>query len=195
MSHELQLTDELEKARDSALQKLGRNIFNFGLAEQCLKYLVLMGDVTTTATSTGFAFDSKTAKKFDKLPKMMLGQLVNHILEKWHPDNLSTTHQIQDLFDSKISTSFRIEMSREGYDFVKKSYEEMVEDRNYLVHQFSKAFPLNTAESCQKATIYLDVLREKHRPTILNLQDIVKTHFEQIQEINQLNESNQLFDE
>jgi hypothetical protein len=192
---ELQPINKLEKLRDMALQKLGSNIFNFGLAEQCLKYLVLVSDVTTTATATGVAFDSKTVKKIDKLQKMMLGQLINDILEKWRPDSLSTSHQIQDLFDTRISTSLRVEMSRDGYDLVKKSYEEMVEDRNYLVHQFSKAFPLNTTENCHEAASYLDELREKHRPTIINLQEIVKTHFELANETNQLNENNQLFAE
>ncbi len=195
MSNELKSTDEFEKARDMALQKLGRNIFSFGFAEQCLKYLVLVGDVTVTTTATGVAFDSKTVKKIDKLQKMMLGQLINDVLEKWHPDNLSATHQIQDLFDTRMTTSHRVEMSREGYDFVKKSYEEMVEDRNHLVHQFSKTFPLNTTENCHEATIYLEGLREKHRPTILNLLEIVKTHSELINETTQLNETNQLVDE
>jgi hypothetical protein len=195
MSHEIQLTDELEKARDNALQKLGRNVFNFGLAEQWLKYLVLVSDLTVTGTATGPAFDSKTAKKVGKTQKMMLGQLINDVLEKWHPDNLSTTHQIQDLFDTRMTFSHRIKMSREGFDLVKKSYEDMVEDRNYLVHQFSKTYPLNTTENCHEATVYLDGIREKHRPVILNLQENVKTHIESVQELNQLNESNQLFDE
>lgn len=178
MSHDLQLIDELEKARDSALQKLGRNFFNFGLAEQYLKYLVLVSDISVTGTATGPAFNSKTAKKVDKTQKMMLGQLINDVLEKWHPDNISTTHQPHDLFDAQITISHRIKMSRDGYDFVKKSYEEMVDDRNYLVHQFSKTYSLNTIENCHEATVYLDKLREKHRPTILSLQEIVKASLE-----------------
>ena len=181
MSSELQPTNMLEKARDMALQKLGRNIFNFGLAEQWLKYIVTVSDVTTTGTS----LDNKTAKKADKAQKMMLGQLICEVLEKWHPDNLLPNHQIQDLFDVRMAHTFRIEMDFKGYGVVKKSLEEMVKDRNDLIHQFTKNFSLKTVENCHEAVLYLDEQRKKHLSTMQNLQEIVKTHIGLIEDIKQ----------
>jgi hypothetical protein len=179
MSNELKSASEFEKVRDIALQRLGRNIFNFGLVEQWLKYLVTVSDVTTT----GATFDSKTTKKTDKAQKMMLGQLVREILEKWHPDNLLPSHQIQDLFDVRTAHTFRIEMDFEGYEVVKKSLEEMVSDRNDLIHQFTKNYPLKTAENCLEAVLFLDEQREKHLSIMHNLQEIVKTHIELVEDI------------
>ena len=181
MNDVLQSTNEHEKTRDLALQKLGRNIFNFGLVEQWLKYLVTVSDVTTV----GLSLDSKTAKKTDKTRKMMLGQLVSEILEKWHPDNLLSKHQIQDLFDVRMAHTFRIEMDFEGYEVVKKSLEEMVSDRNDLIHQFTKNFPLKTVENCREAVLHLDKQREKHFSIMQNLQEIVKTHIGLVEDIKQ----------
>ena len=179
MNDVMQSTNEHEKTRDLALQKLGRNIFNFGLVEQWLKYLVTVSDVTTV----GLSLDCKTAKKTDKTRKMMLGHLVSEILEKWHPDNLLSKHQIQDLFDVRIASTFRIEMDFKGYEVLKKSLEEMVSDRNDLIHQFTKNFPLNTTKNCHEAISSLDEQREKHLSIMQNLQEIVKTHMGMVEDI------------
>ncbi|MDP3677784.1 MAG: hypothetical protein Q8R23_01680, partial [Methylotenera sp.] len=57
----------LTSAKNLALLKLGRNIHNFGLVEQWLKYLVSTSDVTTIGTK----LDSKTTRKIDKTQKSM----------------------------------------------------------------------------------------------------------------------------
>ena len=181
MSDQLQSETELENARNIALKKLGQSIFNFGLVEQWLKYLVTVSDVTTT----GAVIDSKTAKRINKTQQMMLGQLIGDILEKWHPDNLSKVNQIQDLFDIRIAFSFGIEMSLDDYHMVKGSLEAMVGDRNYLVHQFSKNYTLSTVENCHAANIYLDDLREKHLASMRHLQEVVKTYLELLKELQQ----------
>jgi hypothetical protein len=49
-------------------------------------------------TTTGAVIDSKTTKRIEKVQKMILGQFVGDILKKWHPDNLSNSHQIQYLY-------------------------------------------------------------------------------------------------
>lgn len=171
----------LEEARNITFQKLGRNIFNFGLVEQWLKFLVSVSDITTTGT----VIDSKTAKRIDQAQRMMLGQLIGAILEKWHPDSLSNTHQIQDLFDFRITSSVRLNMSLEDYHLVKKSLEAMVDDRNYLVHHFSKNYVLNTVEKCQEASLYLDDQRAKHLASMKHLQDVAKTYLELLKELKQ----------
>lgn len=171
----------LEEAKNITCQKLGRNIFNFGLVEQWLKWLVSLSDVTTT----GAVIDSKTVRRIDKAQKMMLGQLIGDILEKWHPDNHSKVNQIQDLFDIRIAFSFGIEMNLNDYHMVKESLEAMVGDRNYLVHQFSKSYSLSTVENCHEASIYLDDLHEKHLVSMKHLQEVVKTYLELLKELPQ----------
>ena len=156
----------LATARNLAFLKIGRNIFNFSLVEQWLKYLVTMSDVNFV----GLGLDKKTNKKIEKSQKMMLGQLISDILDTWHPDNQSTNHRTEELFDIRLSVSFRMEMNLDDYNSLKQSLEELVKDRNYLVHQFGKEFPLNNVESCHAAAIYLDDNREKH----LSIMECIK---------------------
>jgi hypothetical protein len=165
----------------ASARNLGRNIYNFGLVEQWLKYLVTTSDLTFI----GLVADKKTSKKIEKSQKMMLGQLISDILDTWHPDNQSQSHQTKELFDIRISTSYRIEMSLDDYNSFKQSLEELVKDRNYLVHQFSKEHPLHIAENCHEAALYLDKQREKHLSIMQNLQEIVKTHIGLVKDIKQ----------
>jgi hypothetical protein len=167
----------INKYRNLALQKLGRNLHNFSLVERWLKYIVTVSDVTTIGSTSCPMLDSKTKKKVEKTQKMMLGQLVNEVFQLWNPESAdhATT---QDLFDVRLKTSMKIEMSIEDYQALRVSYETMLEDRNFLIHQFNEKFSLNTAENCLEAIQHLDAMREKHLPTILNLQEIVKTFLE-----------------
>ncbi|MEQ1768040.1 MAG: hypothetical protein ABL859_11470 [Methylotenera sp.] len=74
-------------------------------------------------------------------------------------------------------------MNAEDYNALKISYEAMLDDRNFLIHQFNEKFSLNTIENCREAISYLDDMRGKHLPTILNLQEIVKTHLALVEEM------------
>ena len=110
---------------------------------------------------------------------MMLGNLISDILDTWHPDNQSANHRTEDLFDIRLSMSFRMEMNLDDYNSLKLSLEELVKDRNYLVHQFGKDFPLNNTESCHAAAIYLDDSREKH----LSVMEYIRSMTSSCQEV------------
>lgn len=82
-----------------------------------------------------------------------------------------------------MTISFRIEMKLDDYNSLKQSLEELVNDRNYLVHEFNNKFPLNNAENCHAAAIYLDESREKHltvmesiRSMTSSCQESIKVH-------------------
>lgn len=170
------------KYRNLALQKLGRNLHNFSLVENWLKYIVKVSDVAVMDSTSGPMVDSKTKKRIDKAERMMLGQLINEVFLLWNPE--SNTYPItQDLFDVHLKTSMKIEMNAEDYNALKISYEAMLDDRNFLIHQFNEKFSLNTIENCREAISYLDDMRGKHLPTILNLQEIVKTHLALVEEM------------
>ncbi|MBC7697875.1 MAG: hypothetical protein H7Z70_05840 [Bacteroidia bacterium] len=81
---DLSQIEVLATVRNLAFLKLGRNIHNFALVEQWLKYLVTASNITVV----GYQYDKQNSKKIDKSKKMMLGQLISDILETWHPDNL-----------------------------------------------------------------------------------------------------------
>ena len=167
----------LKRYRNQALQKLGRNLYNFGLVERWLKFIVTVSDVTIFGTKSGPMLDSKTKRKTEKTQRMMLGQLINEIFELWNPEATSSDSQLQ-LFDISLKTSMKIEMSLESYQQLKNSYEVMLSDRNFLIHQFNEKFPLYTIESCSEAIASLDEMREKHLPAIHHLQETVKTFLE-----------------
>lgn len=175
------------KYRNLALQKLGRNLYNFSLVERLLKYIVTVSDVAVISSTSGPTLDGKTKKKVEKTQKMMLGQLINEVFQLWNPE-LNTYSATQDLFDVHLKTSMKIEMNIEDYNALKASYEAMLDDRNFLIHQFNEKFSLNTIENCREAISYLDDMRGKHLPTIQNLQEIVRKfielsteHFDEVQ--------------
>ncbi|NOT66219.1 MAG: hypothetical protein HOP06_09385 [Methylotenera sp.] len=101
------------------LLKLGRNVYNFGLVEQWLKYLVTISNVATK----GASLDEVSIKKSNKTQKMMFGQLVGDILKIWHPDNQDKISEVVNLKEIRISTSFRIEMDLDGYEYYKISFD------------------------------------------------------------------------
>lgn len=171
------------KYRNLAFQKLGRNLHNFSLVERWLKYIVTVSDFAVIDSTSGPMVDSKTKKKTEKTQRMMLGQLINEVFHLWNPES-NTPPATQDLFDVHLKTSMKIEMRIEDYQALKASYESMLDDRNFLIHQFNEQFSLNTVESCREAISYLDDMREKHLPTIQNLQEIVKTFLELTEELN-----------
>lgn len=168
---------KFNKYRNLALQKLGRNLHNFSLVERWLKYIVTVSDFTILSSTSGPLVDGKTKKKVEKAQRMMLGQLINEVFQLWNPE--SNTHPAtQDLFDVHLKTSMKIEMRIEDYEALKASYKTMLDDRNFLIHQFNEKFSLNTVENCREAIGYLDDMRERHLPTIQHLQGIVKTFLE-----------------
>ena len=174
----------LNKYRNLALQKLGRNLHNFSMVERWLKYIVTVSDVVVIDSTLGPMLDSKTNKKVEKTQRMMLGQLINEVFQIWNPEH-NTYSEIQDLFNIRLKTSMKIEMQTEDYQSLKKSYENMLDDRNLLIHQFSEKYILSTVENCREAISYLHDMREKHFPTILNLQEIVKTYLEMTKDMQQ----------
>ncbi len=165
------------KYRNLALQKLGRNLHNFSLVERWLKYIVTVSDVTILSSTSGPLLHGKTKKNVEKTQRMMLGQLINEVFQLWNPEP-DTHPATQDLFDVHLKTSMKIEMRIEDFQAIKASYEAMLDDRNFLIHQFNEKFSLNTAENCREAINYLDDMRERHLPTIQNLQEIVKKFLE-----------------
>jgi hypothetical protein len=167
----------INKYRNLALQKLGRNLHNFSLVERWLKYIVTVSDVHVLGTKSGPVLDSKTKRKAEKSQKMMLGQLISEVFQLWSPESTSSDNQLQ-LFDISLKTSMKIEMGIEDYQALRASYENMLQDRNFLIHQFNEKFSLNTVANCREAIQRLDAMREKHLATILNLQEIVKTFLE-----------------
>lgn len=171
------LNFRLNKYRNLALQKLGRNLYNFNLVERWLKYIVTVSDVATIDSILGPVLDNKTKKKIGKTQRMMLGQLINEVFQIWNP-KLNIQYETQDLFNLRLKTSMKIEMHMADYLALKASYETMLSDRNFLIHRFSEEFSLNSIVCSQQAISYLDEMRKKHLPTMLNLQEIVKTYLE-----------------
>ena len=176
------LNFRFNKHRNLAFQKLGRNLHNFSLVERWLKYIVTVSDVAVIGSTLGPTFDSKTKKKIEKAKRMMLGQLINDIFQLWNPELI--THPItQDLFDDHLKISMKIELNIDDYQALKASYENMLDDRNFLIHQFNEKFSLNNVENCREAIRYLDEMREKHLSTMNNLHEIVKTHLALVDEM------------
>lgn len=163
--------------RNLALQKLGRNLHNFSLLERLLKYIVTVSEVRVTGSTQGPIIHGKTNKNIEKTQRMMLGQLVAEVLVLWNPE-LKTQSVTHDLFDAHIQTSMKLDMTVDDYHGLKGALSTLLQDRNFLIHQFNEKFVLNTIDNCREAIDCLDEMRERHLATIQNIQEIVKTFME-----------------
>lgn len=149
---------QLNNARNLALQKIGRNIYNFGLIEKWLKYLVSISE------SSGYVSDMPRSleRKANKAKKLMLGQLIEQILEKMSPTYLGNTEGPTELKEAYFSHCLNLQVEADKYQFVKVGMEAMVEDRNKLIHHFHEYFKLDSIKNCSDAIEYLDSQRDKH---------------------------------
>ncbi|MBC7697876.1 MAG: hypothetical protein H7Z70_05845 [Bacteroidia bacterium] len=71
-------------------------------------------------------------------------------------------------------------MNVDNYNSLKQSLDGLLYDRNYLVHEFSKEFPLNNADNCHAAVIYLDESRKKPLSVMESIRTITNSHIEAI---------------
>ncbi len=115
----------VNKYRNQALQRPGRNLYNFRLVERWLKYIVTVSDVHFLGAKTGTILDSKTKRKAEKAQKMMLGQMISEVFQLWNPEATSSDYQLQ-LFDISLKTSMKIEISIENYQALRASYENLL---------------------------------------------------------------------
>tara|TARA_R110002049_G_scaffold309231_1_gene518953 strand:+ start:1791 stop:2336 length:546 start_codon:yes stop_codon:yes gene_type:complete len=114
---------DLEELQSQITYKYGRNVLLFQELERMLKYLVANGQISGSASTVRAKFD----KHRESVLKRTLGMVMGDHLDAQEPPPVP-----DDLEEAHFSFSFRIEYTGEK----KEQLEQLVEERNHLIHHF-----------------------------------------------------------
>ncbi len=156
---------EISGARDSTLQKVGRNLVNFQKMEAMLKFLIKVAGATVTA-STGREYFEAHAKLHETNP---MGHLVELAAKALHGDAPVLPNQVRE-----VSMTHSISLGDESQMKTWRSeFRRIVRERNALVHRMLVRWNPNSIESCRSLCAELDAQRERILPAYQHLESVV----------------------
>lgn len=144
-----------------SLQKIGRNVVEFQKLEVMLKILLSSIEFDTQSS------DSKTqpANRRELVSKKTLGTVSKDLLEKIVSEPLEPG-QLSNGVKHRLSFQFRIGGSSEFVSQIKESFDEIVKERNELIHHRLVDFEPSSDESCEKLISYLDSQHGRLEPLL-----------------------------
>lgn len=154
----------LEEHFNECFRKIGRNIYLFQKLEHMLKYII-------SGSSSGFLHE--IVEHREKTQSKTLGQLIGLYFEKSkssNSENLITDERFMQAPHFSISLSF---FNDHSYIESKKAeLENLVIDRNKLVHHLLPQFDIDSIDSCIVLDKQLDRQRENIIEAINHLKPI-----------------------
>ncbi len=159
---------ELQVAYEDVLQKIGRNLLSFQLAEQILKELLKLGglSIRSGAPEESFGLIAK------RVQTMTLGGLTT-LFTEIHCANIEQVvpELPEDSDETLFTMSFSFNLGENGLAERRESFAVLVAERNKLVHHLLPEFDRDSLESCRATAADLDRQRELVIPAIKRLQE------------------------
>jgi hypothetical protein len=155
---------------DDILRKVGRNVVLFQQLEQLLKFVVANGNLAGFASE----LNELKKKKAEKVSKQTMGTLVGQYVENSNPASDTSSNEPEVLDEAYLSFSFNIECDGDYYESKKEALDQLVSERNDLIHHLLPRFDMKSVESCETLGKELDVQSESIRLEIKNLQAMAK---------------------
>lgn len=157
-------------ATDQVLRRVGRNLVNFQLVEQALKFLILHARFHAPSSQFAVRLEQHTDAIRRKSMGELAGKLVNTVLQ---PD---TDGAVPDTIDEAwFGFSFTIETDAETVARHERELKALVDRRNELVHHFLPRWNEAVEGSADAALAYLDEQREATVLMLERLQGWVRT--------------------
>lgn len=160
----------IERARDEAFRKIGRNVVNFQRMEAMLKLLVKLSGISGSASE----LEAKARKWHESVDRTSMGSLVKSLFESVfaEPREVASPEEVQEPW---LSFRLVIELDESDNEQLKEALEMIVQERNVLVHQMLAKTDFQSVESCHELGKLLDQQRERAIPTYRKLQGLVKS--------------------
>ena len=178
MSEELQSAEDLVNARNIALQKYGRNVYNFGLLESWLKILVSSVEISGCARELPEILSRQKKAVYNQT----MGQVIKQFIKKIDPDYVTANEEPLVVKDLYISHKFSLEINNDELHDKKLILEAISKDRNELIHHFHERFKLDSIQNCQEAIRHLDLQREECLPYFEETRNLVTVYAECLKE-------------
>ncbi len=166
-------TEEFKALRRLALASLGRNVLHFQRVEAQLKRLVLICDFAASRSEFGSRFADRAAE----LRTTTMGNLAKELHKHLYgtPAEPEAEESITEVF---IRIGLRVDADPNYVAQQKKMLENLVQERNALIHQELAGFDPNSEESCRRWITRLDEQNERIIALHKELQQLLDVHNE-----------------
>lgn len=159
-------------------KRLGGVFIVYQSIEQMLKILLNRGRIIATASQLKAWKDKAPAPYAKHMLGMLIDPLIDHHLSPGGPDGLVLPKSTEAVFGYE----FRIHLTDEQRANFKARMEEMVKQRNELMHHLLDWMCLDTIEGCQSACGRLRRQREEIEPLRRDIRNILKNFLESREE-------------
>jgi hypothetical protein len=150
---------ELIKARDDVLRKIGRNIVNFQKIEQLLKGVILFTRLSGYVSD----LESNHKQNAEEIHSQPMGLLVKKYFDHIYSDASTTTAISDEITEPYISISLGISADAAFIENKKAALKALVDERNELVHHLLLRLDLLSIQSCLEMGKVLDEQRERQK--------------------------------
>jgi hypothetical protein len=168
-SHKKALSDEV-------LRNIGRNVLLFQQIEAMLKFLLANHCVNGTTAD----IVERKKQRSEQVQKQTMGTLVGQYSDDILSDAGEPTHEPEDVTQAWMSFTFTITGDIDFYESVRADMQQMVDERNKLIHHFLPRWQPDSVEHLTSAALYLEQQREKVLPILEHLKSVTesmqKTH-------------------
>ena len=180
---------ELEHARNIALQKYGRNVYNFSLLEMWLKILVSRAEISGHISELPEILNQHAEAVHNKT----MGQVVKQFIEKIDSDYFAVDKQSLLIKEPYFSHKFCLEISNGELQDKKLILEAICRDRNELIHHFHERFKFASIQNCEEAIKFLDLQREECLPYFDEIRNLVAIYGESMSVVAEFMKSEEFF--
>lgn len=148
----MHLPGSLEEVRTEALHKVGRNVVNYAKIEAALKLLL----ASTNISGSPRELLRKQQQGIKANHKRTLGELVLLLSKSIRGEVEKPVSIPEALEEVHISVSFKIEDDTNSSERLKKSLQELVKERNDLIHHRLAELDVTSLRSHKALIDYLD---------------------------------------
>jgi hypothetical protein len=159
--------------------EIGRNVVNLQRFEQMLKLIILRSDVRGYASELARIHQAKAKKVGGKSLGLLVGEFFDTVYSNG-PFNDGPANELNEIW---MSLGFRIELDKDGIDNRKRQLDELVKERNWLIHSALAELDFNSEESCKKLISQLDEQDDRLKPHYESLMRLIGNIHEAQQEL------------
>jgi hypothetical protein len=145
-------TSVLDTARDELYGRIGRNVVYFQKLEILLKFLVAYGNFEGPVEQISDVY----TKRIETVRRLTLGSLIEPFIKQIYTKAENRQLQLENLHKAWISLAFVVDSDDSTVEKKKAALQELVSERNKLVHQMLADPDLDSVESCIRLGQFLD---------------------------------------
>ena len=149
---------------DEVLRKIGRNVLHFQRMESMLKFLISRSDLQGSASE----LKANHEKSVDTVSRQTMGNLVKSFISSVYSGQRPGKEPEVEIKKPYFSFSFKVDADPKHVAKRKAALEEVVNERNALIHQMLAKFDQTSSKSCSEISGLLDAQAERLRPECEN---------------------------